>query len=128
MSAATHPVALLTEPDVAEGGHRVGRDPRRISRETWRAAGIRPTSTIAAVRAKCVDCCAGSKAEVRRCMSLTCPLWPHRMGVNPFHGNRLHSAGPPSGNAGKSPVSEECGARGVEPTERCDAKGGPCDE
>lgn len=33
-----------------------------------------------AVRNKCVDCCCGNKAEVRKCSATSCPLWPFRMG------------------------------------------------
>ena len=33
-----------------------------------------------AIRAKCLDCCGGQKAEVRRCHIRDCPLWPYRMG------------------------------------------------
>ena len=34
-----------------------------------------------AIRAKCLDCCCGNSAEVRRCEITTCPLWIYRMGV-----------------------------------------------
>lgn len=33
-----------------------------------------------AIRLKCLDCCCGSSAEVRRCASVKCPLWRWRMG------------------------------------------------
>lgn len=33
-----------------------------------------------AIRAKCLDCCCGNSAEVRRCSITTCPLWIYRMG------------------------------------------------
>ena len=33
-----------------------------------------------AIRAKCVDCMCGNKAEVKRCPSKNCSLWPYRMG------------------------------------------------
>lgn len=36
------------------------------------------------IRAKCLDC-AHDPSEVRKCVSVTCPLWPYRMGANPFH-------------------------------------------
>lgn len=36
-----------------------------------------------AIRAKCLDCCAGSQAEVRLCPMLDCPLWPYRKGHRP---------------------------------------------
>ncbi len=32
------------------------------------------------IRAKCLDCCAGQQAEVRRCHIKRCPLWRYRMG------------------------------------------------
>ena len=33
-----------------------------------------------AIRLKCIDCCAGNMAEVRRCPATQCPLWRYRMG------------------------------------------------
>ena len=33
-----------------------------------------------AIRAKCMDCCCGNRAEVRRCDLRTCLLWIYRMG------------------------------------------------
>ena len=33
-----------------------------------------------AIRAKCLDCCCGNSAEVRRCPVEKCALWPFRMG------------------------------------------------
>lgn len=33
-----------------------------------------------AIRLKCLDCCAGNSAEVRKCPSEHCPLWRYRMG------------------------------------------------
>lgn len=33
-----------------------------------------------AIRLKCLDCCCGNSAEVRRCPSTECPLWRYRMG------------------------------------------------
>ena len=34
-----------------------------------------------AVREKCIDCCGGNRAEVRRCPATHCPLWAFRMGA-----------------------------------------------
>lgn len=34
-----------------------------------------------AVREKCIDCCGGVRAEVRKCPATNCPLWPFRMGA-----------------------------------------------
>ena len=33
-----------------------------------------------AIRLKCIDCCAGNTAEVRKCPAEHCPLWRYRMG------------------------------------------------
>lgn len=33
-----------------------------------------------AIRLKCLDCCAGQSAEVRKCPAEHCPLWRYRMG------------------------------------------------
>jgi hypothetical protein len=33
-----------------------------------------------AIRLKCLDCCAGQSAEVRKCPAEQCPLWRFRMG------------------------------------------------
>ena len=33
-----------------------------------------------AIRLKCLDCCAGQSAEVRKCELTKCPLWRYRMG------------------------------------------------
>lgn len=33
-----------------------------------------------AIRLKCLDCCGGNMAEVRKCPATHCPLWRYRMG------------------------------------------------
>lgn len=33
-----------------------------------------------AIRLKCLDCCCGQSAEVRKCPVQNCPLWRYRMG------------------------------------------------
>lgn len=33
-----------------------------------------------AIRLKCIDCCGGNTAEVRKCPVTHCPLWRFRMG------------------------------------------------
>jgi hypothetical protein len=48
------------------------------------AAGLKPMTPMMAIRAKCLDCCAGLAQEVRYCVSTGCPSWPYRMGSNPF--------------------------------------------
>ena len=38
---------------------------------------------VKAIRAKCLDCCCGNTAEVRRCPAVKCTLHPYRMGKRP---------------------------------------------
>lgn len=38
---------------------------------------------LRAIRAKCIDCSAGSIKEVRECVMLDCPLYPYRLGKSP---------------------------------------------
>lgn len=38
---------------------------------------------IKAIRVKCLDCCCGNMAEVRRCPAEKCSLHPYRMGHRP---------------------------------------------
>ena len=41
---------------------------------------------LKAIRAKCLDCCCGQVAEVRRCELEKCPLFPYRLGKRPKEG------------------------------------------
>jgi hypothetical protein len=83
------------EPD---GAYFIGRDPRGMSQGELQAMGHEPMSPMQAIRAKCLDCCAGSADEARKCVAMTCPSWPFRTGKNPWrevsearreHGRRL---------------------------------------
>lgn len=38
---------------------------------------------IKAIRAKCLDCCAGQRNEVKQCTCTKCSLYPYRMGHRP---------------------------------------------
>src|SRR3954466_15969501 len=97
-----HLQPYLAEPEPSEGGLQVGRDPRNIPEVDWRAASL-PFRTLAeAARAKCLDCCGGQLREVRFCLALTCPLWPFRMGTDPFRGRR--GRGPENGSL--RPISD----------------------
>lgn len=44
-----------------------------------------------AIRAKCIDCSGGSVSEVTKCVIPDCPLYPYRMGRNPFRQERVMS-------------------------------------
>jgi hypothetical protein len=84
MRTATNP-AGGTETRVVDGVvERIGLDPRKMSQADLRALGHEPTSPLAAIRAHCLDCCAGQPGEVRSCIALNCPSWPFRMGTNPW--------------------------------------------
>jgi hypothetical protein len=71
------------EADRVEGCP-VGRDPRQMTGAELEALGRPRISRGDAIRAKCLDCCCGSPAEVRRCGMLDCALWPFRMGTDPY--------------------------------------------
>lgn len=75
---------LEPSPYEADGGEKVGINPSSIGKDALRALGS-PTSPISAIRAKCIDCSGGNAAEARKCVAITCALWPFRMGRNPFH-------------------------------------------
>jgi hypothetical protein len=53
-----------------------------MTREQERGLAKRLTP-LKAIRAKCLDCCAGSFHEVRICHITDCPLHPYRFGKNP---------------------------------------------
>lgn len=46
----------------------------------WEGKHITP---LRAIRAKCLDCCCGSPAEVSDCPCVDCSLWVFRFGKNP---------------------------------------------
>ncbi len=46
---------------------------------------------VKAIRAKCLDCCCGQKAEVADCPAQDCPLWPFRFGTNPYRSKPVYS-------------------------------------
>jgi hypothetical protein len=52
----------------------------------------RRRSPLRSIREKCIDCCAGNKAEVARCPIQACALWPFRMGHNPNRAKVLGEA------------------------------------
>jgi hypothetical protein len=56
------------------------------------AVGHRPSSPMQAIRARCLDCCAGSADEVCKCVSLTCPSWPFRNRQEPMRATFITTA------------------------------------
>jgi hypothetical protein len=63
-------------------GHPVGRDPREMTQDEFRAAGHEPMSPLQAIRARCLDCCAQQPKEIAVCPAVGCPSWPFRMGTD----------------------------------------------
>jgi hypothetical protein len=48
------------------------------------ALGHKAMPVLTAIKAKCLDCSGGNKAEVRDCLVRNCALFPFRMGTNPW--------------------------------------------
>jgi hypothetical protein len=69
--------------ELGPDGHAIGRDPQHIGPGEWQKLGRAALPILKVIRAKCIDC-AGSDTEARRCCATDCPLWPYRMGANPF--------------------------------------------
>lgn len=66
-----------------------GRGVRRVrSEDGGGEAGLTATQ---AIRAKCVECNCGVKAEVKHCTLTDCPLYPFRMGHNPNYQRKSRS-------------------------------------
>ena len=62
----------------------VGANPLVLGGTVLVTAGIKPPTPLKAIRARCMDCCGGSRSEVRKCVALDCTSWPFRMAKNPF--------------------------------------------
>jgi hypothetical protein len=52
--------------------------------DALQALGHQPQPVLKAIRAKCLDCSGGSHADVAGCLVRICPLYPFRMGHNPW--------------------------------------------
>jgi hypothetical protein len=70
--------------EISDGGHDIGGDPRIMAHTELQALGHEPMSPMAALRKRCLDCCAGNPHEVRLCAAVKCPSWPFRMGSSPW--------------------------------------------
>jgi hypothetical protein len=78
---------------IRHSGGTEGADPRTLPITELEAAGHMPAPLLKIIRHKCLDCCVGSSAEVGRCTAIGCPLWPYRMGANPFRAPRSGNSG-----------------------------------
>lgn len=61
--------------------------------EFWGSKGLekighKKRPILKAIRAKCLDCGVSQPREVRLCQMVDCPLWPYRMGTDPFRKGR----------------------------------------
>lgn len=86
-----------------------GADPRILDRKELKevntapihdnavtdAARARVKNPKTAIRAYCTVCMSGQPQLIRECESLRCPLWPFRMGTDPFRGFALPKAEDP---------------------------------
>ena len=75
----TRQIMAEPSPYASDRGESIGRDPRTIDPADFDAAGIPLMLANAAIRARCLECCTGQEAEVRKCVAASCPLWPFRM-------------------------------------------------
>ena len=71
----------------ADEGELIGKHPGDMPSEIL-CLKFRAQNPLKAIRKKCVACCCGNAAEVRKCVSDDCPSWPYRMGTNPFRKKR----------------------------------------
>jgi hypothetical protein len=97
---------LEVSPYEADGGQKVGKLPGSVRLEQLRALG-HPESPIRAIRSKCLDCSGGASSEIRKCVAVTCALWPLRMGSNPFHGKKEASTNLPTTQVASAPPGAE---------------------
>lgn len=67
---------------------------RGVSRDMAESAGHQKKPLLKIIRAKCLECCGGSRHEVSLCSLTDCPNWPYRFGKNPFSTRK----GRPGGN------------------------------
>lgn len=74
---------LMVSPYDADNGELIGRDPREVSSGEYATHLPNAQVGMKAIRAKCLDCCAGNHTEIRKCVVTHCPLWPLRMGNKP---------------------------------------------
>jgi|HubBroStandDraft_6_1064221.scaffolds.fasta_scaffold786147_2 hypothetical protein len=65
-------------------GERETRNPLKMTEAQLAEAGHERCSPMALIRAKCLQCSGDSPTEARYCRVTSCPIWPLRMGKNPW--------------------------------------------
>ena len=78
---------LEISPFLADEGELIGKHPSDVPSD-FLSLKFRAQNPLKAIREKCLDCCCGNAAEVRKCVAVDCALWPFRMGMNPFRKKR----------------------------------------
>jgi hypothetical protein len=78
---------LEISPYQADEGELIGKHPGDVPSQIL-SLKFRAQNPLKAIREKCLDCCCENAAEVRKCIAVDCPLWPFRMGTNPFRKKR----------------------------------------
>lgn len=69
-------------------GNAIGKDPLDLGAQGLEDIGIQRESAVKAIRRNCLDCVGGgpqAKRYVRECSMDRCPLWPFRMGKDPWN-------------------------------------------
>jgi hypothetical protein len=82
MTGTANPL-LENSGEKIDGGELVGRRPSDVASKIL-SLKFRAQNPLKALRQKCLDCCVGNAAEVRKCVATNCALWPFRLGINPF--------------------------------------------
>jgi hypothetical protein len=100
--SAPNTASVISQLILRHDGITEGADPRSIPAATLRTAGHEPGSLLHIIREKCLDCCCGQAAEVRRCTTHQCALWPYRLASNPFLRGRTNSGSFATKNPGAS--------------------------
>ena len=72
-------------------GISIGKNPLDMDISELKAGGHEDIPLAKTIRKKCLDCAGFQHAEVRKCVAFKCPLWPHRMGKNPFLADKRKS-------------------------------------
>lgn len=93
---------------------KIGRDPREMTEAELAALGHTKRPLLALIRQNCLECCCGSPGEVRRCRMITCPMWPLRMGENPFRAVRELSENQKEALRARRTISGKSGGKGPE--------------
>ena len=63
-------------------GRKWGRNPNQLTPADLEAEGHQPMPPLLRMRAMCLDCRASD--EIAVCARISCPLWPVRLGFDPW--------------------------------------------